>query len=98
VPDRVSNQQTWFDYAPENGQRFKELVGRLRDTPCVAVVVSAGAGAVVAVGGAAPFAIVSVTSIEKQPARPDESAKKPEAAIADGNDTTDCTTRSSHAG
>jgi hypothetical protein len=34
----------------------------------VAVVVSAGAGAVVAVGGAAPFAIVSVTSIEKQPA------------------------------
>jgi hypothetical protein len=33
VPDRVSNQQTWFDYAPENGQQFKELVGRLRDTP-----------------------------------------------------------------
>jgi hypothetical protein len=32
----------------------------------VAVVVSAGAA--VAVGGAAPFAIVSVTSIEKQPA------------------------------
>jgi hypothetical protein len=33
VPDRVSNQQTWFDSAPENGQQFKELVGRLRDTP-----------------------------------------------------------------
>jgi hypothetical protein len=32
VPDRVSTQQTWFDYPPENGQQFKELVGRLHDT------------------------------------------------------------------